>query len=267
MSDSVDLEERAYRFTFTSFNLKMDYAKLKYSFICIGNEICPDTGTPHHQGYVEFKNQRTLKSMIKKFKTNGKVFVSEGTGEENVTYCSKGGDMFLVDGKMKAQGERTDINHIFELIKQGSSDLCIANSNPQQWCYHRKAFREYKALLEPKRNWVTEVILLWGGTGSGKTRYAMDAGAVKVVMTRDFIGGYDGEDIVLFDDVDNDSFVGKRQELLNLTDRYPHVINVKGGFRNWKPKVIYFTTNTDPATWLLTDPAFARRVTDVIHLE
>ncbi len=57
----------------------------------IGKEIAPDTGTPHLQGYVEFKKQirfSTLKKTLPRFHW----IKSNGTRDDNINYCTKEGD-------------------------------------------------------------------------------------------------------------------------------------------------------------------------------
>lgn len=57
-----------------------------------------------------------------------------------------------------------------------------------------------------------------------------------------------------------------RDEFLLITDRYPHKINVKGGWRNWKPRKIYITTNYNGwpggGNWFKDEAAVWRRITE-----
>lgn len=60
--------------------------------------------------------------------------------------------------------------------------------------------------------------------------------------------GYDPNyhQTVLFDD-----FYGglKWTELMQIMDRYGHQVHTKGGFVNFKPRFIIFTSNKEPAQW------------------
>lgn len=110
-----------------------------------------------------------------------------------------------------------------------------------------------------------QVVLLYGDPDTGKTRAAVDFGAAPLQFAANgsFIGGYDGEDRVLFDDLRLDEF--PRPFLLQLLDRYPMRVPVKGDFRNWRPKVVFFTSNDDPHSILDADGAIDRRVTDIVE--
>lgn len=252
-------------FTITDFECNIDFYKgLKYKYLILGGETCPSTNKSHYQGYIYFENPRSTKSVIKEFKPRH-IEVARGNPTENKTYCSKE-SIILEVGELPKQGERKDLSSIMEDIRNGASIESIAEDSPANWVLHRKAFNEYKQMIEPKRNWVTEVIFLWGPTGTGKTRTAVDAGAILVEMDGRFINGYNGEDVVCFDDIDDTTFAC-RGMLLKLLDRYQFNAPIKGGYRNWKPRVIYLTSNFNPdKLFLFSDPAVKRRITKVEHM-
>lgn len=252
-------------FTITDYEKNLDFYKgMKYKYLILGGEICPSTNRPHYQGYVYYENPRSLTSVIKEFKPRH-IEVAKGTPQENRTYCSKESIVFE-EGELPQQGSRKDLETIMKDIREGGSIETIAEENPAHWVLHRKAFNEYKQLCEPKRNWVTEVIFLWGKTGTGKTRRAVEAGAVLVEMDGRFINGYNGEDVVCFDDIDDTTFPC-RGMLLKLLDRYQFNAPIKGGYRNWKPRVIYLTSNYNPEQmFLFKDEAVKRRITKVEHM-
>jgi len=54
----------------------------------IGKEV-GEHGTPHLQGYCEFKNQKTLEQ-IKKYIPRAHIEKAKGKRDENIVYCSKG---------------------------------------------------------------------------------------------------------------------------------------------------------------------------------
>lgn len=235
-------------------------------YVIFGREICPETGRYHLQGYVEFANAVTIASAQARLDMQGAhLEARRGTQEEAIEYCKKSG-VWIEFGERARQGSRSDLSAIRALIDDGKPMAEIAESNFSQWCFHRKAFAEYRELKEPKRNWVTEVVYLYGPPGSGKTRRAMEDGAVPVEVHGDFFQGYNGEDIVLFDDVDHNTF-RNRETLLRILDRYAMSINVKGSSRNWKPRKIYITSNFDPGHLGWTrDEAIMRRITTIEEL-
>lgn len=56
----------------------------------VGEEICPETGTPHLQGFVEWRNAMTWDNM-RKVVSPGNIRVAKGDEQENLAYCSKDG--------------------------------------------------------------------------------------------------------------------------------------------------------------------------------
>jgi len=63
--------------------------------------------------------------------------------------------------------------------------------------------------------------------------------------------GYDGQDHVLFDDFRASWCTFSH--LLNLLDKYPVNVEIKGGFRMFKPKIIWITSATHPRSTYTLD--------------
>lgn len=237
------------------------------NYFIAGRETCPSTGRLHWQGYAEFDNSISLRQVKVRLKCGGAhIDRRRGTAQEAADYCKKEDPEPLEWGTISSQGRRSDIEQSFDDIDSGVQDVELARRRPGTWAVHRRAFREYRALIEPKRDWVTEVIYIHGPSGCGKTRMAKEAGATTVQYDGRFFLGYNGEDVVLFDDINIDTFENA-SVLLQLTDRYDYLINVKGGERNWKPRTIYFTSN-----WTLLEIGWQnspmrRRITEVIDLQ
>lgn len=260
---------RAYRWVFTQYDLNYNYdiVKAESSFLIYGVETCPTTQRQHHQGYIEFKDAKTF-SKMKKYFPGVHIEKAKADADKNITYCTKEDkDAFRHGDPTGQQGRRTDLEEIRkELLTTNIEE--IADKHFSQWCQYGRQFKEYQSIKEVKRNWIPEVILLYGESGTGKTRKAIEDGGVIVEWTTSgFINGYNGEDTVIFDDVDIDT-LPPRTVLLKLLDRYPYAVNIKGGTRNWKPKKIYFTTNSHPDELLInSDPALKRRFTEIIEIK
>lgn len=87
--------KRSRRFCFTINNYSEDeIAQLHKSFdgskYIIGKEV-GDEGTPHLQGYVEFKFGKTL-TALKKINNRAHWEIAKGNTDQNVKYCSKEGN-------------------------------------------------------------------------------------------------------------------------------------------------------------------------------
>lgn len=225
------------------------------------------TPRKHFQGYLEYSKKKLGSAMDNAFRTyfplpiSVHYEISSGSAEQNEKYC-KG---YLPDGSLKdlepnkffewgtpapGQGSRSDLANAFSRIKQGATDVELAEESPQLWGQYRKALSEYRTLIEPKRTWPTQLVFLWGPTGNGKTAQAMlhDPMPTAIEYRDPFITGLVGSsETVLFDDFDWKRMPPKYW--LKLVDRYPMSVEVKGGSRNWAPKTIIFTSNDDPKTW------------------
>lgn len=218
-----------------------------------------DEGVKHLQGAVTFKRNYRL-TQLKKLNPRAHWEVALSKDAEN--YCTKG--EIIIDVKA-TQGKRNDILDLKAELDAGGTLKEVINNHFGAWLKYRKNIEEYKASLELPRDFQTTVILLWGEPGSGKTRYAIDDGSRMVDY---YNGKFSGPGIkhekVCFDEVD--SWDIPKNLMLKLCDRYELTIDVKYGSSNWKPKVIYMTSNRNPQEWSFWCPAFERRVTKIIEL-
>lgn len=256
-----------------------EWAEDKADYLVIGEEICPSTGKKHYQGYINYLNPRAWSAIKKKF--DGRfVEPAFASGKNNRDYCIEDG-VFTEWGRVPQQGERTDLELVRQQIKEKTlagtfSELLLAEEHFDKYCQYGKPLLRYQQLVEPKRDWVTMVICRWGPSGTGKSHVPMEKGAVPVRIGGDrynpFIMGYNGEDVVVFNDFNPDSC--DLAWMLDVCDRYKMEANVKGSSRNWKPRVVYFTSNTDPLGWWKVSgemsvehhsTAWARRINKIVH--
>lgn len=240
--------------TWEDYDLETFRTRLNPSFLILGKET-GDGGRKHFQGYVEFGKKRLGSAMDRCFRltwplpTSCHYEISSGTAEQNERYCSKEDATPFRFGEPKpGQGTRSDLAGLFTAVKEGATDVELAEMDVGKWAVHRKALAEYRQFLQPKRSWPTKLIFMWGPTGNGKTAQAQHFEPETVHYRDPFVQGYTGSsETVLFDDFDWKRMAPKYW--LTLCDRYPMTIEVKGGLRNWAPKIIIFTSNDDPKTW------------------
>lgn len=182
-----------------------------------------------------------------------------------VIYTFRYGEMMRT-----AQGKRSDLLAIKCAIEEGESMVSIADHYFSQWVRYNKSFDKYHQMIQPPRDFKTEVVLLHGRSGSGKTRAAHSLGEGAWWADAGFDGswfdGYCGNEVAVFDDIK----IGLPYRLmLRLMDRYPCSVPVKGGFANWRPRKMVCTSTVDIESWFPRESnlvEFFRRVTAVISV-
>ncbi len=258
----------------TQHNVDFDWQllidKKVLTYVAYGVEKAPTTGKEHHQYWCRFKNTRSSWAVTGKILGGAYTDKIKGTLDQNEGYCNKD-EHYIELGVRPKQGERTDLETIMSGIREGMTDLEIAEEAPQQWVQYRRAFTEYRGLLEKNRDWNTEVRVWWGVTGSGKTHDARkwldnDYDAVEYTESG-FFNGYKNNPNVLFDDFTPGMI--KRNIMLTMCDQYKMTANVKGGERKWNPRKIAITSNYNPTTWYYgpENEAILRRFDKITHKE
>lgn len=181
--------------------------------------------------------------------------MSNGTSPQNIEYCSKDNNDVLVYGETATtggpSGKKSEL--AAAMIKDGASIKRVAEEMPD---YFIHAYRGIKALkdalfsCDEPRDFKSFVKVYFGATGTGKSRKAHDEDSIQWTHGGDrWFDGYQGQEVVLFDDFAGVSSGITFRKLLQLTDRYPLTVPVKGGFTNWRPRTIIFTTNVYPDQW------------------
>lgn len=246
----------------------------------LGNQVNSESGEPylHWQVFIQMRKNCSMAAIKRLLECDSAH--CEPVYQRDVTkcikYCSK--DDTFVDGTrfqlgefIKEKGNRTDL---YDFVQDTLNCPKIDNDFILKHCgvlakHDRWATRwiEYGTQMYNAR-WdrknirgqilpVPQVIVLYGPTGTGKShsvRQCLIDGLIKDLYpvpipsasgTRWF-DYYCGDETVLFDDFRGDL---KLQYLLNLTDRYPFQVPVKGGHTTWTPRRIVFTTNRNPVDW------------------
>ncbi len=225
-------------------------------YLVFGREFAPTTGTRHLQGYFRFKNARTMdgiKSLLGVEFGGIHLEAAKGSARQNRQYCTKDDD-FEEFGLLPSQGRRTDLLNIQAKINEGVSDREIAREHFTQWVIYRRSFAAYRDLVsESDVRIAPSVYVLWGDPGCGKTRFVYEfAGSRGQELFRvpdpglRWFDGYEGQPLALIDDYRGGS---DYSFLLQVLDRYPLRVPVKGGFVSWRPRYIFVTSNNSPDSW------------------
>lgn len=236
-------------YCFTAWTLpKYDNDHCKY--ICWGEEICPTTGKLHFQGFVVFNKTARMPKAKEWIGAGSETHLEsrKGSREQARIYCTKD-YKFTEFGKFEALT-------ISEILKKNIQ--WIKDNEPLMYCRYHKGIEKLQHKKGDKWRPV-EVHVLWGKTGTHKTRTVMEMDSVyKIDPPYTWWDGYNGEEILLIDDYKTGHI--QRGMLLNLLDGYRLRLETKGGHTWALWNKVYITTNFNPECW---DDALLRRVTSV----
>lgn len=232
---------RNYCFTINNYTSEdLNYLReIECKYIVVGHEV-GELGTPHMQGFIALNSAKTFPAMIKYMPERAHIERCNGTPAQNITYCKKDGNIIIEKGQAPAQGTRSDLDNVRDVIKNTSKMREVVEVATS---YQSVRMAEvYLSYHEKKRNWKPIVKWYYGETGSGKTKTAYEELGEDVYTASEsnkWWQGYDGHENVIIDDFRKD-FI-KFHELLKLIDRYPYRIEYKGGSRQFLARNIIIT--------------------------
>lgn len=219
------------------------------TYIIVAEEI-GENQTPHLQGFISFKTRKRLLQVKRLLSDRSHVEICRGTPAQAAEYCRKDGK-FIEHGSIPGgRGHRSDIDKLTKAIREGQSRNRIRDEFPLMYLRYSKCIEKWISDLQPSRDWIVDVVVHWGKTGTGKTRSVFEftnRQCIYVHPGEQWFDGYEGQSVVLFDDFNGSEF--KLSYLLKLLDRYPMKVPVKGNYVNWIPKHIFITSNKSPDEW------------------
>lgn len=266
---------------------------LNPTYLAWAPENCPSTGKFHWQTYAWFKNPRSVQSMGKLIAGIGSSEPSVGTPERNREYVfgpfvdtyknkhkPENPDAKEV-GTLPVQGKRNDLESFVDAIREGKRGLELLDHIETRAKYPKleqtlvSEFDEERAHKMYNDGIFPEVHVIWGRHGTGKTRQIYDKyGSANVYRPRvkkcgqSWWTGYNGQDVILFDDYYGQIDWG---DFLQLLDIYPIQFESKGGMKWRLASKIYITSNRPPNDWYPAQGeeigALMRRCTSVTHVE
>lgn len=176
---------------FTDYEL-LDWATAFSEFELIkglawGQEICPDTGRKHLQGFVHMKTAQRLSAM-KKIAPRAHWERMRGTITQNKLYCEKEG-RYTSLGEFGRQGHRTDLTAVYDMLVDGATNKEITAAHPATMIKYHAGISKVRLILEdhsmksqytldsfapwiPITDWSRSHVF-YGPAGSGKSEFAL----------------------------------------------------------------------------------------------
>lgn len=258
----------------------------RITYFVYQREKCPTTGRLHMQGYMEFSTTMTLKACKDIHPTAHWTPVSDLARTRRAEYCKKERtrdvDRMLNGvevpagpwswGKPKAQGSRSDIAEIAEMVQSGLSIQQIASELPAAYIRYHRGIKELRAALigEAPARRPLELIIIWGAASTGKSTLAREIdNNLYTVASRDgrWFDGYNGHRTILIEDFRCEWSLG---HLTTCCDVFPLSVPTKGGFVNARWERVIITSNTHPKKWYQAEEseyrkAFFSRINAIQH--
>ncbi len=241
-----------------------------FSYLLFGEEI-GDEGTPHLQGYFELPKKRSPGGLAVSLPglSRARLAIARGSAKENRVYCGKDSNPYVLGNPMQ-QGRRTDLKIVKRAIDEGLTQEQLWDKHFSTMVHNHRALLVYKRFKSAKRDWLPNIILFVGPTGTGKSRTAHNLASklgtsYTVPMSKGsglYFDGYDEHEVVIIDEMDGNRCTPTF--LNSLTDRYEMSVPVHGsGNTGFLAKTIIICSNYVPKTWWKNHniSSFERRVT------
>lgn len=252
----MNIQRKNWCFTLNNYSDE-EYSRLcehfrdRCKYFIIGKEV-GDKGTPHLQGYCQFKERHYLSSIKDKYSTRAHWEAAKGTGDNNRVYCSKGGD-FVEEGSRPSSSKRKSRDELAGEWRNslargrcGISEFADENPGVFAWSGHtllRNSLGLTGAVPRPD----ISVRWIWGPPGVGKSRLAHEEfpnGYIKDPRTK-WWNGYLLEKEVIIDDFGPNGI--DINHLLRWFDRYKCYVEVKGDMCPLLADKFIVTSNFHPS--------------------
>lgn len=232
-------------------------------YACLCDEI-GEQGTPHTHVYIKTRNPLKFSTLKNKFAT-AHLEKAQGTPQENRNYIRKEGkwtdsdkketnlpDTFEEIGELpkNQQGERTDIENLYNLVKEGYSNAeileqCTDTAVKYYDKLNRIRYDYYSDKYKSKRRLSLKVNYVTGATGMGKSRDILDEfGDENVYRVTEYQHPFDGyqlEPVIVFEEFRSSL---RLQDMLNYLDIYPVQLPAR-----YAPKVGCYLTVFVVSNW------------------
>lgn len=249
---------------FTLFNYSLQELDVKFTslpdnvrYIIYQEELTPDTGREHLQGYIEFKRTVRVAALKSLFGDHVHGEPRKYSRKAAKEYCQKeesrkpNGERREFGTFETSQGKRTDLKEATEALLQHRD---LSQLPPDLYVKYHRGFQALLDIHTEPRSSETSVecIVLFGEPGTGKSRRAEELAPHAFWKDPDtkWWDGYNGEDEVIIDDFlpgdkcDITSTLFKR-----WVDRYRYKGQRKGSYCELKATKFIITSNEHYDQW------------------
>jgi len=226
-------------------------------YLIAGRETAA-SGTPHLQGYVEFKKPKRLNA-VKSILGGQSIHleVARGNRDQAIDYCKKEDPSPFEYGDRGAggQGKRSDLAAVVDLVKSGKTLRDVCEEHGESFIKYSRGIRELVNICAEPRDFPTNFIWRYGKTGAGKSRASHeeskglcngDVAWISDVSLKWFDGIDANTRGIVLDEFDGTASLAY---LLRLLDRYPLKVPIKGGMVNFRCRWVFITSQFSPSRY------------------
>lgn len=222
-------------------------------YLVFGYEVAPETGTPHLQGYIQFKNEKSFKQVKKMLPDRTHFEACKGSAVQNYKYCTKGENFEEFGEKPKTQKEKGECNKerwrlINEKAAEGDEEW-LKENEPHVYHTGLATFRSHKKAKKEPLNYEETPHEWWvGPTGTGKSKRVWDLYPTHYAKEKNkWWCNYVGQDVVVIEEADPKNMEHLADRLKVWADRYPFPAEIKGGrIEGIRPNKVIVTSNYTP---------------------
>lgn len=232
------------------------------------------SGTPHYQGYIRWKNDKTGRIVRKLCPHVGKWDIRKGSHEQARHYCMKPVTGCACEhccsdppperlegpwevGTPPTPGVNPRLTGFHQACKAGASVHYLYEEYPDMMLKFPSSGDRMRNHYAKKRTWLTELVVVWGGQGTGKSTYVRtrwpDAywGILFKSKESPWFQGYEGQDVVVVDEFRGQFSQTDFKQYIDHTDV---TVNIKNSSGPFLAKILVIISNHNPETdWWISD--------------
>jgi len=189
-----------------------------------------ESGTPHYQ-FVTWTKEKTRRSTVKKAFPQAHMEVVKGTPEQAIAYCTKEetrvSEPFFFGELPIKRNSKEDWEAVFLLAQAGRMDLIPAKIKVQHYGNLQRIAKDHIKGVDFE---TVRGIWIVGSPGQGKTHWArmhLAKGSYYAKMANKWWDGYQGESVVVLDDLDKKAEV-LAHHLKIWSDKWSFTAEAKG---------------------------------------